>query len=109
MTARDPGLKLLVVDTRLLRMPAADLAPLVTQRAVSPLALVDAHISEIERVNPRINALVATRFDDAREEAQAMTDRLIDRSLDELPPLFGVPCTVKETFSVPGMPWTAGS
>ena len=39
-------------------------------------AVVDAHIAQIERVNPQVNAMVATRFAAARAEADA-ADELV--------------------------------
>jgi fatty acid amide hydrolase 2 len=68
--------------------------------------VVDTHIAQVERANPRLNALVADRFDAARAEADA-ADEAVRRGAD-LPPYHGVPCTVKETFALAGMPNTAG-
>ena len=88
---------------------AIDLARRVRRREISPLELVEIHIARIGVVNPAINALVADRFDLAREEARAAGERLAKhREDDALPPLFGVPFTVKEFLSVKGMPLSAG-
>lgn len=70
--------------------------------------VVEAHLARLAEVNPAINAVVAERRDLARAEARAADQRLADEGPDGLPPLHGVPCTVKECFSVEGMPWTAG-
>ena len=88
---------------------AVDLAAAVRKKRISPTELVEAFIARIERENPRLNAVVATRFDDARAEAKAQTALLAHVDGEALPPFFGVPCTVKETFSVRGMLHTAGS
>ena len=53
-----------------------------------------------------MNALAAERFDAALEEADAADERV--RAGGELPPLLGVPCTIKESFAVAGMPNAAG-
>ncbi|HJK96100.1 MAG TPA: amidase family protein [Polyangiaceae bacterium LLY-WYZ-14_1] len=77
------------------------LAELVRRREVRPLDLVDAAIANIERLNPRINAVVARRFEQARQEAQA-----------PLPegPFLGVPFLVKDLLAqVAGMATGAGS
>ncbi|MBI1945531.1 MAG: amidase [Deltaproteobacteria bacterium] len=92
-----------------LRLPAHRLAQLVREREVTPLELVDAHIRAVLRWNPVINAVVANRFDDARTEARAMTEQLARPGRASLPPLFGVPFTVKESLGVRGLPHTAGS
>ncbi|HEY1100774.1 MAG TPA: amidase, partial [Myxococcota bacterium] len=89
---------------------AVDLAAAVRAKDVSPTELVDEFIGRIERVNPRLNAMVATRFELARAEAAGMTQQL--GSVDDtstLPPLFGVPCTIKDCFGLEGLPHTAGS
>lgn len=44
-------------------------AELVRRGDVSPLELVDAAIARIERGNPSLNAVIHTRFEQAREEA----------------------------------------
>lgn len=90
----------------LLDLGAATLARLIAGRQVSPVELVDAHVARIEAVNGLLNAVVATRFEAAREEARAAEARAVRGG--ELPPLLGVPCTVKEFIGVAGMPQTAG-
>ena len=56
-----------------------------------------------------INALVAERFELARREAAAADDLVrAATSPDELPPLLGVPFTVKESIALAGMPQSAG-
>jgi fatty acid amide hydrolase 2 len=93
----------------ILHASAIDLAARMRRGELDPLAVVDAHIARIEQVNPKLNALVAERFDDARAEARAAGERIRAAGPDEpLPPLLGVPCTVKEFVAVQGMPWTAG-
>ncbi len=93
--------------TDLLAASAIGLAAAIRARAVSPLEVVDAHIARIEAVNPAIRAVVEDRFDLARREAREAGERLA-RGADDLPPLFGVPFTVKEFIAVEGMPHTGG-
>ncbi len=72
-------------------------------------ALVEAHIERIETVNPVVNALVAPRYDEARLEAKQADKRLSAAQPDDtLPPLLGIPCTLKEFFATKGMPYTGG-
>ncbi|OGQ25586.1 MAG: hypothetical protein A2138_04190 [Deltaproteobacteria bacterium RBG_16_71_12] len=97
------------VSNQLTRLPAHRLAQLVRAGELTPLELVDAHIRAAMRWNPVLNAVVANRFDDARAEARAMTEQLTRRNRADLPPLFGVPFTVKESLGVRGLPHTAGS
>ncbi len=92
-----------------LTVSATELSRRVRLGEITSRALVDAHIAQIERVNPLLNAVVAERYADARSEADA-ADALVAATDDPstLPPFHGVPCTVKETFQLAGMPNTAG-
>ncbi len=90
---------------------AFELARDIRTGARSSLSVVEAHIRRIRVVNPLINAVVCELFEEARRLAR-LADRAV-READEagraaLPPLHGVPCTIKESFSVRGLPHTAG-
>jgi amidase len=50
-------------------LDATEQAKLVHDGEVSPLELVDAAISRIEKLNPELNAVIFERFEAAREEA----------------------------------------
>jgi fatty acid amide hydrolase 2 len=91
----------------LLRMSAVQLAERIADRRLSSVEVVQAHIDEVCRWNPVINALVATRFDSALEEARA-ADARTKQDPDALGPLHGVPCTVKEAVAFGGMPHSSG-
>ncbi len=95
------------MEPRYLRtLSATRLADLIRGRRVRAAEVLEAHLSEVARVNPTLNALVAERFDAARAEA-ARADEAARRG-DDLGPLHGVPCTIKESFSLRGMPWSGG-
>ena len=86
-----------------------ELATAIRAGELSSREVVDEHIALIERADQRVNAVVATRFDQAREEADAADERIASASDgEELPPFLGVPCTVKESFALVGMPHTSG-
>ena len=89
-------------------LPAVGLAQRIKRRALSPVEVTEAHIARIEAVNPKLNAVVAQRFEAAREEAKAAEARLMHSAPQDLPAFFGVPCTIKELIAVRGMPHTAG-
>ena len=86
---------------------AVALAAAIRAGETSAREVVDAHIAVLERVNPRINAVVADRYDAARCEADAADERLAAGD-GEPPPLLGVPFTVKESLGLAGMPQCAG-
>jgi len=80
-------------------------AALVRAGDVTARELVGAAIERIERVNPRLNAVISTRFDEALAEAAAL-----DR--DGLPtsPLAGAPFLLKDLgATLAGMPQERGS
>jgi fatty acid amide hydrolase 2 len=85
-----------------------ELRKLIHTRQVSPVEVVEAHIRRIEAVNPSLNAVVATRFDAARREAKEAERQQLRSSAASLPPLLGIPCTIKEFYGVSGMPQTGG-
>jgi len=91
-----------------LRASAIQLADLIRTRELSPVEVVQTHIDRIEAVNPKINAVVHPRFEAAMAEARHAEARVMDSEAEDLPPLWGVPCTIKSAFAVQGMPWDSG-
>lgn len=91
----------------LLKLGAFELAEKIRAREISPTEAVSAHVERAREVNPALNAVVEERYDLALTEAAAATEKQPD--LAELPPLFGVPFTVKEMLALEGMKSTAGS
>jgi fatty acid amide hydrolase 2 len=88
---------------------ALALAEAIRGGELSANEVVEAHIALHQRFAPRINAIVADRFELAREEAEVADRRIAAAGgEDDLPPLLGVPFTVKETIAVEGMPQAAG-
>jgi fatty acid amide hydrolase 2 len=87
---------------------AQALAALIRSGRTTAAAAVEAHIQQILKVNRHLNAQVEECFAAAREEAAQADDRRRSAALDELPPLHGVPCSIKECFAVAGMRNTGG-
>jgi len=90
----------------LVQLGAAELARRIARKDMSSVEVFEAHRRRIEAVNPQINAIVVSRLDDARREAEA-ADRAVAAG-QALGPLHGVPITIKECFHFPGMPSTIG-
>jgi fatty acid amide hydrolase len=88
------------------RLSARELAARIARGELSAAEAVEAHIARIEAVNPKINAVVFKRYDQARAEARA-ADRARARG-EPLGPLHGVPITVKECLDLEGTPSTFG-
>jgi fatty acid amide hydrolase 2 len=88
---------------------AVDLAAAIRRGELSAKQVVEAHIARHIAWTPRLNALIADRFDDARRDAEAADARVAAATPDEdLPPLLGVPFTVKESIALTGMPQSTG-
>ena len=79
----------------------------IRDREISSREVVNAYLERIEAVNPKLNAVVALRADEARREADA-ADRALAR--DEVAgPLHGLPMTIKDSFDTAGLVSTWGT
>lgn len=87
---------------------ASTLAARIKNGEVSSIDLVEASIDAVERVNPTLNAVVETRYLEARNEAKAADRALAELGPDRVPAFHGVPCSIKECFEFVGMPNTTG-
>ncbi len=90
----------------LCQLSATEIARRVATGETSALEMVEAHIARIESVNPKINAVVVKRYDAARAEARAIDRRRANG--EPLPPLAGVPVTIKECLDLGGTTATFG-
>ena len=88
-------------------MSAAELAAAIRQKQVSPVEAVDAVLAQIERVNPRVNAIVTLTAELARKHARE-AEAAVMRG-DALGPLHGVPVTIKDLHLTAGIRTTLGS
>ncbi|HWZ31108.1 MAG TPA: amidase [Bryobacteraceae bacterium] len=85
------------------RLPLVEMVSLVRSGIISSLELVNAHLDQIERKNPHLNAFTILMADQARESARR-ADQGLKTGL-----LHGVPVTVKDSFDVAGFPTRLGS
>ncbi|MCZ4500319.1 MAG: hypothetical protein JWQ74_2874, partial [Marmoricola sp.] len=88
-------------------LSATELAAAIRAQEISSVEVVEAHIAVLEG-SRWTNALAVERFGPARAEAAAADARIASSPPDSLPPLLGVPATVKELIAVAGMPHTGG-
>ncbi|MBK9167723.1 MAG: amidase [Bryobacterales bacterium] len=80
---------------------------LVRERAISPVELLNAHLRQIARLNPTLNAFV--RLDEQRAlDAARRAEQAVMRG-DAMGLLHGVPVTVKDSFDWAGEPTLCGS
>jgi amidase len=89
-------------------MTGRDLAALIRSRKVSSREVMTAHLGQIERINPVINAIVARLDDRTCLELAEEADRAVSRH-DRLGPLHGLPWAFKDLEAVVGFPFTNGS
>ena len=86
---------------------AAELARRVRGKELSALEVVEAHLEQIERVNPEVNAIVTLTAEDALDRARA-TDDALARD-EEVGALAGLPVAHKDLFPTEGVRTTFGS
>ena len=89
------------------QLSAVELARLIRARELSAREVVGAHLAQIERINPGVNAIVTLVADQAMERA-----RLADEDLAkgrEIGPLHGLPIAHKDLQPTNGIRTTFGS
>ena len=87
-------------------LDATDTANLIRKKQISAREAVDAHLTRLDAVNPKLNAVVRPLHDQARKEADA-ADHAIGRG-DRVGPLHGVPITTKINVDQTGLPTDNG-
>jgi len=88
------------------KKPATEIAQLIRIGAVSAVEVTRDALDRLAAVNPAINAVVQFMPEDALAAAQ-LTDEAVARG-DHLPPLVGVPITVKVNVDQKGFATTNG-
>ena len=88
-------------------LSALEMAQRIRTREISPLELADAHLAQIERLNPVLNAFVHVDPDRLRRDARAAESAV--SSGEPLGPLHGVPISIKGSLEVEGMRCEAGT
>jgi amidase len=85
---------------------ASQLAQGIRDRTFSATEVLEAHLTQIARHNPALNAIVTLNETEARVQAQVADTALAeDRNLG---PLHGVPVTFKDLFETAGLRTTFG-
>lgn len=83
------------------------MAAMVRDRAISPVELVESHLSQIAARNPCLNAFALVLEEEARAAAK-VSETAVMRG-ESLGLLHGVPVTVKDSFDMAGLPTLCGS
>ncbi|MDQ1745260.1 MAG: amidase [Pseudonocardiales bacterium] len=93
--------------TRPAEHTAAEARRLLAGQQLTAAALADFYLARIQRLNPRLAAVLALDADGARAAAEASDARR--RAGSPLGPLDGVPVLIKDNIEAVGLPGTAGS
>jgi len=88
-------------------LKATEMRRLLWDREVSARDLMAAHLAQIERVNPRVNAIVTLLPEAAMEQAAAADER--QARGEPLGPLHGLPIAHKDLVPTKGIRTTFGS
>jgi aspartyl-tRNA(Asn)/glutamyl-tRNA(Gln) amidotransferase subunit A len=94
-------------DLDLLFTPATNLRERYKRRDLSPVEVVEAVLARQERLNPILNAFLATTPDLALEAARE-AERVYAAG-DEPGLLAGIPISIKDNHALNGVRWTSGS
>jgi Asp-tRNA(Asn)/Glu-tRNA(Gln) amidotransferase A subunit family amidase len=88
----------------------AEMAEGIRAKKISALQLVDAHLSRIGELNPKLNAFVTVDSERARAQAKSATAALgSSAKSNSIGPLHGVPISIKSSIDVAGLPCECGS
>ncbi|MBW2509681.1 MAG: hypothetical protein JRE81_13705 [Deltaproteobacteria bacterium] len=86
---------------------ASSLARAIQAGDIKPSELLELYLARVDEHNPELNAIVALDVEGARARARE-ADEVLERG-ESWGPLHGVPCTVKDTVNLAGLPTTIGS
>lgn len=87
--------------------PLSTISDLICRREVSPVAVTEAVIDRIHRLDPQLNAFITVTADTALQSAEAAEREIAGGHYQG--PLHGVPVSLKDLLDTQGVKTTAGS
>src|SRR5438093_764282 len=96
-----------MADRSICFLTATELARRIRAKDVSVREVMDAHLDQIDRVNPRVNAIVTLLADEGRRLAKRADERLARG--ESVGPLHGLPIAHKDLVPTRGIRTTYGS
>jgi Asp-tRNA(Asn)/Glu-tRNA(Gln) amidotransferase A subunit family amidase len=88
-------------------LSVVSLAEQIRRKQLSPVELVESHLTRIQELNPRLNAFVQIDAEGVRRQARAAEGAV--RIGEKLGPLHGVPISIKSAIEVAGLRCESGS
>jgi len=88
-------------------MSAYDMLEKIKSQEITSLEITETIIERIEKINPIINAYCTPTFEIAREMAKKADERV--KKSEDIPPLNGIPTSIKDLLPVKGVRTTFGS
>ena len=101
------SMKPLSSSDTLLTLSAVEMRRRIGNKTLSPVELLEACIARIEAINPAVNAITATCFERARDEARR-AEQAVMRG-ERLGPLHGLPTGIKDLDDTADLLTTYGS
>ena len=93
--------------TNLCYLSVMELRALYQKRDVSPVEVTEAVLSRIERINPSVNAFITVTSELARKQARSAEQAYTKG--EAIPPLAGIPASLKDLTATKGIRTTRGS
>jgi amidase len=87
--------------------PAIELAAAIQGKEIKSRELLELYLDRIERIDAKLNAVVTLAVEPAIAAADAADARTLDEA--ELPPLHGLPVTIKDAIETAGIRSTGGA
>src|SRR6266852_2272825 len=88
-------------------LSAVSMAEQIRRKRLSPVELVESHLTRIEELNPRLNAFVQVDAEAARRQARVAEEAAGNG--EKLGPLHGVPLSIKSSVKVAGLNCESGT
>jgi len=92
----------------LMALSACELAARMRGKEISPVEVVQAALARID-ARPEINAFITVTAEQALAQARVAENRMLHPGDEPLPPLFGLPFSVKDLIWTAGVATTMGS